>query len=159
MQEVISRAEAIRKNLSRYFTGKPCKNGHTAARRVSDYSCTECSQEASARYLSRNTEKHRERTREWRKANPEAWAEIKRRADLKMLYGLSTKEFKAMLEQQGNACAICQEPFKSTPHVDHCHTTGKVRGLLCGSCNTGIGLLGDDPLRLERAVAYLKDNL
>lgn len=74
-------------------------------------------------------------------------------------YGLTKAEFDLLLEQQGGVCAICAGP-RSGPgkrfHVDHCHDTGQVRGLLCGNCNTAIGLLGDDPERAEKAAAYLR---
>lgn len=78
---------------------------------------------------------------------------------IKSRYGISLEEYATMLEQQGGVCAICgtDETFdgKSFP-VDHDHTTGKVRGILCGSCNLGIGQLGDDPDRLIAAAEYLK---
>ncbi|ATL26465.1 endonuclease VII domain-containing protein [Streptomyces formicae] len=51
---------------------------------------------------------------------------------------------------------IC--PSASAIHVDHCHATGKVRGVLCFNCNSGIGKLGDDPDRTRRAAAYLEGN-
>jgi hypothetical protein len=70
-------------------------------------------------------------------------------------YGLSMDEYDRMLTAQNNACWICKCNFDRTPHVDHCHTTGAVRGLLCSNCNKGIGLLKDDPRRLLAAFEYL----
>jgi len=58
---------------------------------------------------------------------------------IKRKYGLSKEEYDAMIEVQDNSCACCGEPFIRTPHVDHCHTTGVVRGLLCTGCNSGLG--------------------
>lgn len=55
-------------------------------------------------------------------------------------YGLDSTRYNEMLDLQGSCCAICDKPFIKTPHVDHCHATGKVRGLLCGPCNTGLGV-------------------
>lgn len=76
-------------------------------------------------------------------------------ADRLRLYGLSSCDYDELLAKQGGACAIC----KSTPDrplvVDHCHATGAIRGLLCGRCNSAIGLLDDDPKRAASAVAYL----
>lgn len=73
-------------------------------------------------------------------------------------YGLTLDELQEMLERQEGCCAICGVTFddERVPNVDHCHDTGEVRGLLCHHCNTGIGLLGDDPDRLEEAVQYLR---
>ena len=66
----------------------------------------------------------------------------------------------AMWTAQQGRCAICQRPeseFKRSLHLDHCHATGRVRGLLCSGCNTAIGLMGDDTDRLLAAVQYLKE--
>ena len=67
-----------------------------------------------------------------------------------------------MLEKQGGVCAICQRPERKVVRgtiaslaVDHSHSTGEVRGLLCSSCNTALGLFGDDPARLSQAIAYI----
>lgn len=72
-------------------------------------------------------------------------------------FGLAPGEYDSMMERQGGLCAICKEPCRSGRRlaVDHCHTTGKVRGLLCASCNRGIGYLADSPERLRSALTYL----
>ena len=70
------------------------------------------------------------------------------------------REYDRMVEAQGGLCAICEQPpsgKRPTLHVDHKHG-GDVRALLCGNCNTGIGKLGDDPMRLMRAAAYLDNH-
>lgn len=71
-------------------------------------------------------------------------------------YGLSVEDIQQMLLDQGNSCGICQVHFSETFHVDHCHQTGAVRGLLCRSCNMGLGCLGDTLDDLRRAAAYLE---
>lgn len=88
------------------------------------------------------------------KSYSELSADDKRRRQLKK-YNLTLKQFQALLEQQANLCDICREPM-TTPHVDHDHETGRVRGLLCGDCNTAIGYLRDDPGRAINAAAYLQ---
>jgi len=75
---------------------------------------------------------------------------------LKRLYGISPEQFRELLERQNYACAICEQPFRSTPHVDHCHLTRWVRGLLCRPCNTGLGNYRDNPAFAYKAGAYLE---
>jgi hypothetical protein len=61
-----------------------------------------------------------------------------------------------MLEAQGSLCLICQGEFTASGfHVDHCHSTGRVRGLLCSNCNRGLGMFQDDPNVLRAALSYL----
>ena len=69
-------------------------------------------------------------------------------------YGLSEKHFRLLLVSQNYECAICGKLDRNLV-VDHNHTTGKVRGLLCSPCNTGIGLLQDSVEVLRRAEGYL----
>jgi len=76
---------------------------------------------------------------------------------LRRKYGLSLSQFEAMLLAQGGKCAICKEPFKSRPNVDHQHDTALVRGLLCSRCNTMIGSIERSPLILDSMLGYLKD--
>ena len=73
------------------------------------------------------------------------------------LYGLSTEAYQEMLASQGGVCALCGgTPGARALGVDHDHATGRIRGLLCSPCNTGIGNLRDDPDLLRKAIAYLE---
>lgn len=80
------------------------------------------------------------------------------------LYGMTITEYDRLFEEQGGVCAICGKPETAktrygTPKqlaVDHCHRTGKLRGLLCIRCNTWLGYQEKDPERLIRAADYLK---
>ena len=81
--------------------------------------------------------------------------EAARFAQIEKLYGLSREGFHALLERQEGRCAGCREPFDGTPHVDHNHATGAVRGLLCRNCNLALGLLKDSPQTLGNLVEYL----
>lgn len=72
------------------------------------------------------------------------------------LYGITKQEYEVLLRDSGNRCGICAKPFKVTPHIDHDHTSGKVRGLLCGSCNRGIGYLQDDAEILRAAILWVE---
>lgn len=74
------------------------------------------------------------------------------------LYGISGEEFAALLASQNGRCAICGTDApggKGAFHVDHCHDTGRVRGLLCHHCNLMLGNAKDDPARLAAAIRYL----
>lgn len=75
----------------------------------------------------------------------------------KKKYNLSDEEFEARRAAQNNRCKLCREEFIKTPHVDHCHETGIVRGLLCGKCNTGLGLFNHDIKLLQLAITYLQE--
>lgn len=78
----------------------------------------------------------------------------KREAYLHYTYDLSLIDFEAMWDDQHGLCAICQETMDK-PYVDHSHESGEVRGLLCRSCNSAIGLFKENILSLRRAITYL----
>lgn len=71
-------------------------------------------------------------------------------------FGLTRVQYETMLSEQKGRCAVCNEPLSSGWVIDHCHMTMKVRGLLHAKCNTLLGLVNEDPKRLELAIAYLK---
>ena len=80
-----------------------------------------------------------ENMRKWRKENPKA----QRNQVLQRLYGITLEDYNVLFERQQGCCAICEKhqvEFKTILNVDHCHTTGKVRALLCTKCNVGLGI-------------------
>lgn len=85
---------------------------------------------------------------------------------LKTNYGLTQQDFQTMFDSQQGKCAICATVLYNVftvsdgkrGCVDHCHHTGKVRGLLCNMCNSGIGKLKDDPKLIRKALVYLEKN-
>jgi len=95
----------------------------------------------------------------WRKANPEEMKQSQRRTRRKREYGVTREDYEIMLVNQNNECAICKNSIGYEASVDHDHQTGKVRGLLCGKCNSGIGLLQDNPEILRSAAKYLDQYL
>lgn len=111
-----------------------------------------------------NVQKFQDATRKWQRENPEASREASlkwkrehpgsHRPKLLAEYGLTVERFNTMLAKQGGVCAICQKSAGAC--VDHCHITGKVRGLLCAKCNSAIGFLNDDFATLIRAVDYIR---
>ena len=91
-------------------------------------------------------------------------AEPRRNARLKHRYGITAAEYDALFAAQHGVCAVCRKPsgsseqpqhWKNKLAIDHCHETGKIRGLLCNGCNTGIGLLGTESVALA-AAQYLR---
>lgn len=106
---------------------------------------------------------YNERQRARNAANPERTAMHDRKKLMKR-YGLTPDTYDELLAAQGGVCAICCGPPKGRPgvsgtsyHIDHDHTTGAVRGLLCNTCNSGLGNFKDDPERLADAIRYLQD--
>jgi hypothetical protein len=93
--------------------------------------------------------KRRRWQRVWREANPEA----DRVASRRRRYGLTANAFAAMLGAQGGLCQICGR--KDPDCVDHDHETGRVRGILCSTCNAGLGHFRDDAGLMRAAAAYL----
>lgn len=78
---------------------------------------------------------------------------------LKKKYGITSEQRDQMLVAQGGVCAVCggdNSESKRNWHVDHCHTSGKVRGILCHLCNVGLGHFRDKPELLKTAAAYLE---
>jgi hypothetical protein len=118
------------------------------------YKNPEDAKENKKKYREANKEKlnaaQRERAKNNRKT--EGWKQNKH---LKARYGITLEERNKMLEEQGGVCAICDEPMKKIC-VDHNHTTGKIRELLCGACNTAFGFFKEDPRLLEKAAMYAR---
>lgn len=84
---------------------------------------------------------------------------LKERANnLKRMFGMSLEEYDNKAKQQNNVCAICGDVCKSGKRlaVDHNHKTGKIRDLLCGNCNGGLGKFQDNPELLIKAAEYLR---
>lgn len=104
-----------------------------------------CSKECQSRY----------NVKLWRKKYPAKDAKHKRIYSLKKDFGLTEKDYDNLFEKQNGRCAICMKTSERRLDVDHCHTTGKIRGLLCNQCNQALGLLKDDPLIIKAALEYV----
>jgi hypothetical protein len=122
----------VEKNISDFYTGRK--------------DCKDCKNAAAKQWRKdnpENTEKHLARMRERSK---------ERR------YGITQKEFDQMLIRQNNKCKICSDNFKSfkDTHIDHCHNTNKVRGLLCNNCNMALGQFMDNTDIMDNAIKYLQ---
>ena len=110
----------------------------------------------------RNLPEFQAQRQSYYRANREQWrrhgelAKIRRVKQVKA-YGISAAEQEALLEKQGHVCALCGDPpGRRRLSVDHDHATGRVRGMLCGRCNTALGSFKDNPELCERAASYLR---
>lgn len=110
--------------------------------------CTTCRAAANRKYQRAPSQP--------RKAKPEQT----RRSKLRLRYGLTESAFAEMLAAQGGGCAICGSHQAGGRygvfHVDHCHDSGRVRGILCHLCNTTLGSLGDSLDAVNKFVRYLQ---
>ncbi|MBJ6638004.1 endonuclease VII domain-containing protein [Streptomyces sp. DHE7-1] len=79
-----------------------------------------------------------------------------RQGHLKRQYGITETERDELIASQGGVCCICLAAVPA--HVDHCHETGRVRGVLCFSCNAALGQFKDQPEAIRRAAAYVEGN-
>lgn len=105
-------------------------------------------------------EYQRKKAKEYHAAHPGH----SKNTNLRLRYGITIDEYKKILASQNGVCAICKLP-ETTVHkrsgkirdlaVDHCHDTGKIRGLLCGDCNRSLGMMKEDTWRLFSMVSYL----
>lgn len=76
---------------------------------------------------------------------------------LRRKYNMTVEMYNQLLQKQNGGCAICGRKPKTKPlNVDHCHKTGKIRGLLCPPCNRSLGILGDNEDSLLKVIDYLR---
>jgi hypothetical protein len=121
------------KLISEFYKDKQKSSGYRP-------DCKECNIKTSTNWQKNNRDKHH-------------GYEMKRK------YGMKHTQYSEMLKAQNNKCAICNKEvseFKTRFHVDHNHTTGKIRELLCVNCNHGIGSFMEDKNLLEKAIKYLE---
>lgn len=149
--EVITRASAKAFNLNRYFTNKPCPQGHTCERRTADKHCVQCTRNREhgkderdpARKVRRSANQYKRRRDNgtlWRTRNPEHHKEILVRGNLRRKFRLTLEQYNALLDRQGGKCMICSKTEWRALAVDHCHKTDRLRGLLCSVCNKNLGI-------------------
>ena len=101
-----------------------------------------------------NREQYRQYQRAYRRARPG----LERDGHLRRKFGITQRDCLAMLEAQGGGCALCERPpsKQRSLHVDHDHATGAIRGLLCFTCNNGLGQFREAPAVFEAALTYLQ---
>lgn len=127
-----SALDAVLSGFTEYISSDPCPQGHYK-RFVTTNNCIECG--------LMNMQKRAEQAK-WRRVKKE--------------YGLSQIQVEKMLEKQNFSCAICEKSIAIKYHIDHCHTSGIVRSLLCSKCNQAIGLLDEDQKKIQKAADYIR---
>ena len=145
------------------YEGRPCKHCRGTIRYESNGQCVPCQIKKQQEFYRRNKDKHNAQCRDWERRNKRS----RKNTKLKYRYNLPWMQFFRLFVRQDGNCAICDLPFtpNNTPRVDHDHkccpgerSCGKcVRGLLCFTCNNGIGSLKDDPAILRAAAAYVEN--
>lgn len=120
--------------------------------------CIDCTKEYAENYKNKNIDKYNKYHKEYRNTH----VNQQKNYDLMKKFGITLAQFNEMFEQQEGKCLICKDhssKFKKGLCVDHCHKTNKIRGLLCGNCNSAIGKLKEDPKIFAIALDYLEKNL
>jgi len=110
------------------------------------------------RYTQKHSEVIKKKQYEWYRNNKEKVKEF----SLLRKYNLSLEQYRKMLDTQEHKCLLCKISAKDTASkylvVDHCHNTGKIRGLLCNPCNTAIGLLKENIETIKNVIQYLTES-
>lgn len=155
----------VSKSLDSFHRARDMRDGHRNE-------CKECFREISRRRYQQDPAKAIAQVKRWQQENSERLnayrrnrrqlPEVKRRERdgyFRRTYGIAADEFDDLLARQGERCGICgrRPEREASIHVDHDHETGAIRGLLCITCNQGLGLFGERPELLLRAAVYLRN--
>ena len=132
---------------------QPLENFHRDARRPDGRvtRCRDCRKAYRKEVYARDPQAAKDYQRAWKHRNPEKVSGYSRR----FRHGLEPAQYQALVAAQDGRCAICGRDDGDL-RVDHCHVRHVIRGLLCDRCNRAIGLLGDDPERMEAAAQYVR---
>lgn len=138
------------------YHGKPCKQCLDTLRYRSSGDCIRCGRLRAIKNNKLNTGGYSSKSSKYYYENKDRV----RDSTLQRRYGISAEEYEKLFERQNGVCAICEESCKTGRNlaIDHNHSTGKVRGLLCVKCNRALGYFQDDRKMLSKAVKYLEEN-
>ncbi|CAN5133206.1 hypothetical protein BH09PAT1_BH09PAT1_2710 [soil metagenome] len=139
-----------------------CKRGHPKTeenikRDKNGYikDCIPCVRIRSLEAYYRNPEKHKKAQKEYYLNNRESQLKKARDNELKKKYGLTREEYDRMLKACNHTCMVKGCGSKKNLNIDHDHKTGRIRGILCNSCNRALGLLSDSAEKLKGLMDYL----
>lgn len=136
------------KKINQFTKSNRVKSGYAST-------CKKCDAKKSREYRQRNQKKVKEYNNSPERVRRNYETKVQRK------YGLEMTDIERMLEQQDHKCSICSVDIgisadEHTAVVDHCHTTGEIRGLLCNWCNRGLGHYEDSPSLFRKAAEYLE---
>ena len=151
----------VEKDLSEFAKDKYNPDGLT-------YRCKECRNVHYNDFYKKNPEKQKQKNDSQKENRQKFYSSDKgiissRKAHLKRCFGITLEQYNKLSELQNHVCAICNSPEthyrNSVLSVDHNHQTGKIRGLLCSTCNRALGLFKDNRKNLINAIKYLKNDI
>jgi hypothetical protein len=150
-----TRAEALAAGSKKYVPEKPCARGHVGEWYADRGRCCECAKENAGRNYRANRQARINYCKSYIERNPDS----NHKAHLKRAFGISYETYQEILAAQFGRCGNCgtsdPQSKKNRWHVDHCHSTQKIRGILCGPCNLMLGWSKDNPATLLSGVDYL----
>ncbi|HCH9337366.1 TPA: hypothetical protein NNW70_004295 [Salmonella enterica] len=118
------------------------------SKRGYSYKCKSCHNEyVRENWYKKNSDKQKQSSKKWKNSN--------KNKILASKYKTTESEIISLLEKSSNKCEVCNKTFKIC--IDHCHTTGKVRGVLCMRCNAALGLLQEDQYIVSNLLDYIRD--
>ena len=120
--------------------------------------CKECNGERNKKWRIKNKLKASKTSKEWALNNPERSRLLKLKSYLRRKYNITVEEFEKRKKAQQNRCLICEKVFvlSSQTHVDHNHSTKKVRGILCTRCNFIVGMVENEGDIILKSIEYIK---
>ena len=148
-KKICSRCGEIKK-LTEFYTVRRCGSPSW---------CKKCKLDQNKKY-AKNPEVAA-RKKAWRKKYNISTADLRKFSRMKRIYGITFEEYMEMMNSQNGKCVICKDKLimeRRGIHIDHCHNTDKVRGLLCNNCNAGLGFFKENKESLRNAIQYLEKN-
>lgn len=137
------------KPLAEFYKSTKTRHGYSVY-------CKSCTARRHEKWRRKNLAKVAKASKKWRRENPR----LSKDHVLRSTYGIPIGTYDRMLDAQQGKCAICgttDAGGRGDFHIDHCHDTKRIRGLLCHGCNVGIGNLGHSVDRLSSAIRYLTE--
>ena len=143
-----------KKSFASFYRDKTTEDGYRTW-------CKTCHRKWQKVYYLKNKDKHAVRNKQWKQKNKERVRFLSRRQVLKG-YGLTSDQYDILLESQNGVCAVCKKEEIRIINgkvtrlaVHHDHETGRVQGLLCAKCNTGLGFFNDNPQLVNDAAIFI----